>query len=379
MPSLSYDRLDNSIIRLESSLGSSGASLAVGLLLLLAASIYVFPADDTVVLGNYYAELAEDPFAAYDDNPVAYRILTPLVSYVLGLRGELIIITNLLFAWTLLAVVYKYFREQTPRPGDAAIAATVIAFSLVTLTTIHYGGYTDSATYLLIFLMYRFRERMLLFYLLFLAALLNRESAVFLLPWFAFLRWHENQSARRSIIETVIGFGLMVAIYGLFREWLGSIRAAEYDLGYYVGPLLQYPFEWFSRSYPYQGLGLFTVFKLFWIIPVLAAAWLRKRDNRMPVISMALVIACATAQMFVAFDSSRMLTMAFPVMIISLLRMFAENIYDVRRWIGWLIVANLFVPQLYTAEDKIEVMESLPGELIRQMFTSESFRQFFTG
>ncbi|MFZ1682963.1 MAG: hypothetical protein WAU88_02425, partial [Candidatus Zixiibacteriota bacterium] len=163
LSALSYDWLDTRITALEVKYGPRGLAAILSGLLMLAAAIYCRPALTTSSLGSKYALLAQNPFAT-DPNPVAYRVLTPLLSYCLDLRGELIIVTNLIIATLFVYLIYRYFRQTSPRPGDALIAAAVIASSLVTLSTLYYGGYCDSMTYLIIFLMWRARKKPHFFY-----------------------------------------------------------------------------------------------------------------------------------------------------------------------------------------------------------------------
>lgn len=361
---MSYNWLDGLVTRGEARYGRWLFSAIVSALFILPAAIYVRPATRCVVHGAMYASMAKDPFNFATDNPLAFRVLTPLISYLLGLRGDLIIITNLLLAALLLAAVYLYFRAHAPRPADALVAVAILTFSLVTLTTIYYGGYTDSATYLIIFLMWRMRRRRLVFYLLFLLGLLNHESVLFLVPWFAYLSSKVSGSKKKLFVDLIIGFGLTIVAYGLFREWIASHRAVGFSVDYYLKPLLHDPLVWLRKSYSFQGLGLFTVFKVLWVFPVMAAVSLWRREERAEVFSMGLLLACSLSQLVVAFDSSRMLTLGFMVMVIALRHLFLVNPYRFREIVGWVFLANLAVPQLYTARNIIEVMRSLPGDLI---------------
>ncbi len=362
-----YNRMDNFVLRGEARWGRYGFGIAVTFLLMVAAALYVEPAIECVVLGKSYAQLASHPFHFNDENIVAYRILTPLISYLLGLRGELIIITNLLFAAVLIGWVYFHFRRHAPRPGDALAAAGVITFSLVTLTTLRYGGYTDSATYLIIFLMWKFRRRRFLFYVLFLLGLLNRESILFLIPWFVLLRAPHSGSKMKLASDAAVGFGITILLYALFRQWASSHYEVGFTWSYYLEPLRHNPFYWFGKSFTCLRVGFFSVFKLLWLFPILAGFSLWQRKERRDVYSMLLLFGCSFAQLFVAFDSSRMLTMSFPVMLIALEHLFRHNPFRFRELFGWVFAANLIVPQLYTANNVIEVMPSLIGDQLRQL------------
>ncbi len=188
---LSYAWLDATIERLERRFGPRRWGAMLATILMAAAALYARPAIHTSSLGLNFAQLANDPFGS-TPNPVGYRLLTPLISYCLGLRGELIIVTNLLLAGLLIYLIYRHFREVSPRPGDAFIAAVTITFSLVTLTTIYYGGYCDSLSYLIIYFMWRYRGKPLVLYSLLFLGLVNRETLAFLIPWFYFLTYENS-------------------------------------------------------------------------------------------------------------------------------------------------------------------------------------------
>ena len=358
---------------------------AAGLGLLLLAGFYVCPATRPAALGKFYVLLASHPFDA-DRNVVGFRILTPLISWAVGLRGNLLLVTNLIFAAVLLGMSYRYFASRCARPGDALLAALTLTYSLVTLTTVHYGGYTDSLTYVLLLAMWWGRRHRVLFHLCFLLGLLNRESVAFLVPWFAYLTLREVRPWWRAALDLTIGFGAAFGLYALFRAWNAQGQQIKYTTGFYVAPLAADPLHWVRKSLGYWWLGWFSVFKLLWVFPVAAgvAAW--RAGERHLVWSMLLLTACAWAQMAIAFDSSRMLTLAFPVMVLALeylLRPVAGEAAGagpapavlgpgaepppetgVRRWAHWILLANLFVPQLFTAGTIVEQMHSPLSRLL---------------
>ena len=79
------EMLDKALLALEKKSSLVGISLLLATLLMGCAIIYVGFSQLPVYHGIYYAELASDPFQA--GNPNAYRILTPLVAYLVGLRA----------------------------------------------------------------------------------------------------------------------------------------------------------------------------------------------------------------------------------------------------------------------------------------------------
>jgi hypothetical protein len=364
---LTYDWLDSTITVLEQKYGPRIWAALLSGLLMLAAAIYCRPALTTSSLGSKYALLAQDLFGT-DPNPVAYRVLTPLLSYCLGLRGELIIVTNLIIAAIFIYLIYRYFRMTSPRPGDALIAAAIISFSLVTLSTLYYGGYCDSLTYLVIFLMWRTRKNPYYFYGLLLLGLLNRESIAFLIPWFLFLTFQESNSKFRWVIESIAGIALSLGLYQLFREWMAADRTVTYNMSFYITPLLQNPLTWIKRSVMNWPIGLFTVFKLLWVVVPIAAVSLWQSGRKREVWSLVILLVCAFSQLVLAYDTSRLLTMAYMLVILSLTQIFQNNSSRFRQWVGWLLLANLFVPQLYTTAEHIYVMHPFLFDFVASHF-----------
>lgn len=355
----SYDKLDSFILINERKFGYRQSALMLTLLLVVAACIYMRPASHCAYMGKFYAQLASAPFAFDPSNPVPHRILTSLISYALGLRGQLIIITNMLVASALIFFTFSYFRRHCPRPGDALLAAAILTFSLVTLGTVYYGGYNDSLTYLLIFSMWTCRKKRFAFYLLLFLGLMNRETIAFLVPWFVLISFEKCQNKGRKSIELAAGLGISFMLYFTFRYWLSSQVEFEYSVGFYLNKFVSDPLAWLRITYADLGLGFFSVFKTLWIIPLLAVISFCKQRNYIELLSFALLIGGASAQLLFASDISRLFTLSFMIMLISLACLFKTNNYNIRQWILIAFVFNLLIPNLTVAAGRIDIMHSL--------------------
>jgi hypothetical protein len=123
---------------------------------------------------------------------------------------------------------------------------------------------------------------------------------------------------------------------------------------------------WIKRSWPHTVLGFFTVFKALWVIPVLAGVSMWKSHRRQELLSMLIILVCVLAQMVIAFDSSRMLTLGFMIVIVALKHILETDAYHFRNWAGWLILGNFLIPQFYTAAHTIEYMYPLPWRLVQR-------------
>lgn len=328
-------------------------------LLLLAACLYARVDVGCAYHGAHFAQLARNPFAFDSANPVACRILTPLISYALGLRaGCLNNLTVLLIAGAFIGVVYTYFKRHALRPGDAFVAAVVMVSSLPVLTSVYCGGYTDITTFLLVFLMWWFRERRWVFHLLFLLALFNHEWILFLVPWLVFISLQGHDRKRVRAVELLVGFGISIALYLAFRDYVTSHQEVRYSLSYYLTPLIEDPAKNFLITLPYHWLGWFSVFQALWLIPAVAAWHAWQNHQRRLVWSMGLLLVSVWAQLWVAGDTSRLFTLGFMVMPLALEYLFRTGAHRFHRWILWLLVLNLAIPQVYTAGKNVIVFSS---------------------
>ncbi|MBW2269071.1 MAG: hypothetical protein JRH16_10860 [Deltaproteobacteria bacterium] len=357
-----YERLDRWVARGEERIGRRLFALANGAMLMAVAALCVRMESKPAVLGSAYAALSEDPFA-FTRSPVGFRILTPLLSWSVGLRGHDLMWTNLALAWLLLVVVFLVFRARAPRPGDALVASATLAFSLVTLSTIFSPWYCDPATYLAVFGMWCLRERRVAFYVVFFLGLLNRESIAFLIPWFAFIDLAESRNRGRAVLEQLAGYGAALALLFLFRAWVASHGQVSLTLAFYLEPLRSDPLHYLRMTAGRQWIGLYSVFGVLWLIPAAAAAAMWRRGERVGPLSMALLLLVTWSQLLVAYDSSRLFTLGFLLMVVALDDCFQHDDGRFRPWALWLIGLQILAPQLRTAQKLVWVMETPLGQL----------------
>jgi hypothetical protein len=263
--------------------------------------------------------------------------------------------------------VYRYFRSRSGQPGDALVGALCLTFSSVVLVTIYYAGFCDALTYLALFLMWRWRSRLALFYPLLLVGMLNHESVLFTIPWFAYLKLSDAPRKGVALMELLIGLGTALLAYYLFRRWISLDRETGLTLGAYLGSFAADPLFAVKRAYLFYWVGLFSVFKLLWVFPLAAVTAMWRNGRRRDVYGIFILMACAVFQLVIAYDTTRMLTLGFMVLIVSLEYLFTTGVYRFRQWAPWVLVGNLLIPQLYTAASTIEIMHSIPATLLRMV------------
>ncbi len=365
--SILYEHLNRLVAAGEARFGRWGWVFLVVFLLMLAASFYVRPGTNYYGHGVNFEALSRNPFDLRNGNVLGYRVMTPFLAYLVGLRGKSFILLNLVFAGVTIGAAYRHFRGRSDQPGDALFGALCLTFSSVVLVTIYYAGFCDALTYLTLFLMWRWRLRPLLFYPLLLVGVLNHESVLFTIPWFAYLKLSDAPRKSVVLVELLIGLGTSLLVYYLFRRWISLDGEIGLSLGAYLRPFVADPLSAVKHAYLFYWVGLFSVFKLLWVFPLAAGIAMWKNGRRRDVYGMFLLMTCAVCQLAIAYDTTRMLTLGFMVLIVSLEYLFTTGAYRFRQWAPWVLVGNLLVPQLYTAANIIEIMHSIPATLLRMI------------
>ncbi|UCE25561.1 MAG: hypothetical protein JSU74_05815, partial [Candidatus Zixiibacteriota bacterium] len=148
------------------------------------------------------------------------------------------------------------------------------------------------------------------------------------------------------------------------RQWVTLQADIQYSLGYYLGILKDDPLRLIRTTFYYQPIGLFSVFKALWVFPCVAAVAWWKRKNYKSLLGIAIILISVYAQLFVAFDTSRLFTLGFMVMLVSLEFLFDTDFAGFRRWAFWAVLFNLAIPQVYTAGKIIEVWQTLSSAAV---------------
>ncbi len=344
-------------LTLERSRRVASPILAAGLLMLIALQRVTLGTHPTY-LGKYYAMLAVDPFHPGPDNPVGHRILAPLLSYVVGLRGPYLLYTLLLVVLALLAVTYRWFRSREHAPAWAVLGTSALALSMIVLTTLHYGGYPDALTGLLVFGAWWSRGRLAVSSAFYFLALLNHESALFLAPWLVAEQARAGSEPAHPWLRAVAAVGVsLIAFWGVRWALERTHPSVAYTLKFYLNPMLRDPLHWFRASAPHRWLGVAAAFNLYWLFPLLAATRMLLRGKRADAALLLLPIPCALAQLFVAYDVTRLSALAFMSVLLGAEYLLRTNGFAARRWAPLLCLANFFIPQVNVAMGIVDPMK----------------------
>jgi hypothetical protein len=339
-------------------LGPGWFSLLVGLVVALVASLAARPAFAPAgQMGILNAELAAAPFGPAP-NAMAPRILTPLVSWLLGLRGDGLLILIAICCVLLPAAAARCALGAGHGAGGALLAGGTLGLTLLTRTSLHYGGVTDVVTYLLIFLAWMWRARPYPAAAFFLLALLNHERALFLVPWLWWLLGREAGGRPHGRRDALLGPLLAIGLWLPVRLLILSHREVEHTLGYYLSPLREDPLYYLRMAWPWQALGFLSAFQWVWLLPLVRIRKLWREQGCAGLVGLALPIVCAGGQMFFAYDSSRLAALAFPCLLPALRSGLREDDPFFRRWLGLVLLIQALTPQVFTAGHIVEVMRT---------------------
>ena len=357
-----FRRLERLAEWVELRCGPRGAAALWAALLIAIAAVYVTPAFEGVNHGASYTQLANSPFTPSTRcNVFQSRILTPAVAHVLGFTGGRYILFPLLMGAMLLALVYAAFRREHFKPTECLAAAALIAFSSPLLFLLHFPGYTDTTTYVLIYGALLCAARPLVWPVLFAAAALNHESALFLLPWLML----SVLTGRPGWMKGAIGFlllgTLLAGVHGYRSEIQRLCPAAFSADTFLVGARIATNLRRIATFVPW---GVFEAFKLFWILPLTAAAALWTRGRKVETLLLTLPVLSALGQLPLATDTSRLMGLAFPAVLLSLepLREAWGTSFSRRVWM--LIFVNFLVPQYYVGQHLAIYFIPLPVSLV---------------
>ncbi len=173
-----------------------------------------------------------------------------------------------------------------------------------------------------------------------------------------FISWEKSENKKTILLDIIIGFSISLILYYFYREWVLSQQDVLYTSTYYLKPLLSDPFKVIRSTIANHGIGLFSVFKLFWILPIMYVYSQYKSKNIKAIFEIFLIIFCCYLQLFLAGDTTRMFTQSFMVIIISLKWFYESEYAYLRKYQFWFLGLNLLVPQVNTAFATVEIWNS---------------------
>ena len=369
--------LDAQSKSLEQRVGVYGASLLIAVVLLAVAALYVTPAFQAVNHGINYQSLSVSPFDFSTPNDVRLRILTPLVAHCLFLRGDAYLALPLIVGLLFLAAIYVHYRTRGYNGAEATGIAALMAFTTPILFLLHYPGYTDTTSYLLLFLSLVSLDRHWLWPVFYALAVLNHESNLFAAPIILLAANRREFRLSRSLLVIVLLIAAIVPL-ALYRHFVQLHGQVQYDAAYYLNR------ERLHRSIVLVGqllpLGIFMAFKLGWLFPLAALRHSFGQRRMLEGVFFIAAFVCALAQLALASDTSRLLTLAFPAVLVGAevaREKWGQDFFAHRLWV--LIGLNFLVPQYYIGQWFAVPFFPLPVSLIlRHVFGVDAWKLWWT-
>ncbi len=348
------------LLRCEQWFGCYFSALLVAFILLFVAAIYVTPSIAPKELGRGYAALSINPFDFNEHNNLRLRILTPLLAHYLGLRGKLYIIFPLIIALFFLTTVYFFLRKRL-LPLESLYTTMLICFSSPILFLLHYQGYVDVTSYLIILLIIIYIKKVYVWIPFMALLLLNHESNLFIVPSLLFMHYLSVSDKTKATVYIITGTILALIPFYFFRSYISELSPVEYNFKMYISQIK----ENIKVVLPYCGVGIFYAFKLFWLFPALAIFLYWKEKNKQQLLLFLLILLGALGQLVVASDTSRLLGLAFLLILFSAFKI--KETYGTAlftKWSFYLILVNFLIPQFYVGQSVMIPFYPLPVLLV---------------
>jgi hypothetical protein len=276
------------------------------------------------VVAEYIPGVIDGTYGA----PAIYRVLAPYTTHYFSAWTGLdplvgFLITRLLWIFASLVTIHAFLRVWYS-PG-ASLGGGLAVAALLPLTFTNSWAHPDSFPELCLFtlgcLAVASRRDLLLYPVLALAAS-NRETAVFLVPLWAFVRWGTLRVP--PFLAQLAGYTAVWAlVYGGLRWWRGVQHYQYWMLDQNIGVLKILPaaYDPYTRIVAYLGL-------VFLAIP----AWLAVKGARTPgtppFFMRALPVAAlffVTCVLFSALAESRIFLPLVPLLLPAAVRVFASE------------------------------------------------------
>lgn len=356
---------NDTVTKMEKPLTYFGVGLLFALIFycLSLASItptnYTFSINHTNSHPDGYAALSENPFAR--ESALFNRLLTPLLSHYVHVRGDNFVYTPLVIGLFFLALVYAYFRKTGATPAISIAGLAIMAFSCPITTMFAGGGIPDTTSYFFVMLAVltidaKFWGRFWGLWLAF--AMLNHESNIIYVPFLAVLAYFSCVKEKRltRVCRIALNISIPLVIFAVWRYY--SRNSAGYPFAFYLskGNLMLY-----LNNCTMAPLGFFMAFKLFWVVPI-AAVYVSLSEKKYAfVINATLLVISTFSLLLIAADYSRLAAACFVLVLLSI-NVIRNHMSDkmLQKLLWFLIVVNFFFPQYNVGQGIVILSPPLP-------------------
>lgn len=351
------ERASQFLEKCETRYGILPAALLASCITLGAACLYVWPKTQPAYHGLDYSALSTHIFNLDFPSDQRFRVLSPLLGWLTGLTGDLFKIIPWIFQVLFLAAVYYEFRRKAHGISLSLLATAIMGFSCTTFIPLISPGYVDPATYCFAFLAFSRMDRPIHSALFWGLALLNHESVLFLFPGLI-LAFRMRTPLLKNTLRYGIWILLASAPYFLYRIGVGQYSRVHFSTEFY-----------FSRdniqdclrvTLPLAPLAAFLAFRLFWFFPAYAfiRSWKNSRTSQSAFFLISFL--CIAAQLVIAYDSTRLFCLAFPLVLMGMEVLAQEMGQKAIARKGWILFGfNLLILPAFTGRDQVFPLHSV--------------------
>lgn len=366
-PGAALVRANALLARLERRCGPRGAAAVLALALLAGGALYAGLSFVPYNFGVNYAHVSENPFDFAHPDPVQFRLLGPLLGYLLHLRGNAFPLLTHGASALLLAILYLACRRRRWEPIEALGLTALLAFSYPVLNELHGAGRIDPLSYLFVLGAMLTVRRPVAYWACLSLALLTHESNAFALPGLLALRMRWP-ATKRDWAAHAAATALALLPWAAARIALDAAiqSPVPYSLGFYLrADNLHANVASLSHT---LYVGAFGAFKLGWLLPLLAIGIHGTQpDGRPRALLLLLMIAAPAAQCLIAEDVTRMWSLAFPAILLAAADLRAAwGGPNLSRLLWLLVFLNLLIPTIGVAGSHMAIYHSLPYLMLVQ-------------
>lgn len=339
-----FQCIDDFFLRLESKWGLGPVSILTGVFLLGLAALFSSPRWELFYHGKGFSVLSTGPFDFTLESSLRYRILGPLLGYILFLKGNLFKYLMLAFLAVFHMLLYFLNRKRAFSPSESLGIGTLLSLSTLSFFQLYFPGYTDPISYVLILLILYHRENKWMLMICLTLLLFNHDNTLFLFP-FLFLFILKEDYSKIKLLQTIKIFIPTIVLYGIYRVAINSVTEVDFDTSYYFDPgNLRWTWDHVSE---HLAEGIFQAFRLTWLFAIIAL-YINIRERRFKEIILLFVcFVFVIAQFFIAYDISRLSGLAFPIILIGMWRIkeyYGSLVFKKLLWL--IILLNFFIPSL---------------------------------
>lgn len=300
---------------------------------------------------QYYSEIFPSTFGVFQP----HRILLPFLSHIINLEIQII---NIISLAVLNLCIFLYFENKI---GSINTALVLLCLNTTMFFQFHiiFGGYPDIFAYLLLFLTYVYKDKRFLPYVTFFCALLTKETVIFTLLFFLFLK----------NISKVKFFTLVIIYLPLYIFF----STGKFDPGYYIEPITNDLFYWLKTYNNNLLIGVFSSIKYLWLIFILPFFKKPVFDCK-PVLF--LILGIAFQFIFAAADTTRFVSFIF-LGIIYLLENLPKKYLSF--YLSIIMLLNLLTPKYYVyagVNDNLLILNQTKFEIINLSYYLNYFFNF---